>query len=132
MVIAIFAVLEAGWQYIPLDVQVMAETVLRRITKDTQAPFVLYFEIFHMKVGQLAEPTAQILVLDDSTMALLLRAAFQTKSLGSRGPPNGVLTEMPIGNTWNAGQWNCTPRATLMLGASLEHTFQRAQDRMVQ
>ncbi|KAJ5035587.1 uncharacterized protein L3040_008052 [Drepanopeziza brunnea f. sp. 'multigermtubi'] len=94
MVIAIFAVLEAGWQYIPLDVQVMAETVLRRITKDTQAPFVLYFEIFHMKVGQLAEPTAQILVLDDSTMALLLRAAFQTKSLGSRGPPNGVLTEM--------------------------------------
>lgn len=66
MAIAMLAVLKAGCQYVPLDGQVTAESALRHIMKDTEAPFVLCLEKFYAKVQQLAEPTARIIVLDSS------------------------------------------------------------------
>jgi len=66
MVIAMLATLKCGCQYIPLDGQVTAESALRHILKDTDAPFILCLEKFHSKVQQLAHPANTIVVLDSS------------------------------------------------------------------
>lgn len=66
MTIAMLAVLKAGCQYVPLDGQVTAESALRHILRDTQAPFILCLEKFHSKVQLFAEPTTRIVVLDSS------------------------------------------------------------------
>jgi non-ribosomal peptide synthetase component F len=66
MAIAMLAILKCGCQYVPLDGQVTAESALRHIIRDTQAPFILCLEKFYAKVKLLAEPTSSIVVLDTS------------------------------------------------------------------
>ncbi|CZS96383.1 related to non-ribosomal peptide synthetase [Rhynchosporium graminicola] len=111
MAIAILAVLKAGCQYVPLDGQVTAESALRHIMKDTQAPFVLCLEKFYEKVQQLSEPCARIVVLDSSTLEKprsTLRpnlpvshsdGAYCIYTSGSTGPPKGV--DVTHGNVTN-------------------------------
>ncbi|KAG4418099.1 hypothetical protein IFR04_008760 [Cadophora malorum] len=110
MAIAMLAVLKAGCQYVPLDGQVTAESALRHIMKDTEAPFVLCLEKFYAKVQQLAEPTARIIVLDSSieepgsTLRPYLQVnradgAYCIYTSGSTGPPKGV--DVAHGNVTN-------------------------------
>ncbi|KAL2069906.1 hypothetical protein VTL71DRAFT_14585 [Oculimacula yallundae] len=110
MAIAMLAILKAGCQYVPLDGQVTAESALRHIMKDTQAPFILCLEKFYTKVQQLAEPTARIVVLDSSLEApeSTLRpripvgrgdGAYCIYTSGSTGPPKGV--DVAHGNVTN-------------------------------
>ncbi|KAH7346805.1 hypothetical protein BKA65DRAFT_585874 [Rhexocercosporidium sp. MPI-PUGE-AT-0058] len=110
MAIAMLAVLKAGCQYVPLDGQVTAESALRHIMKDTQAPFVLCLEKFYARVQQLAEPTARIVVLDssieepESTLRPNLHVsradgAYCIYTSGSTGPPKGV--DVAHGNVTN-------------------------------
>ncbi|KAL3426390.1 amino acid adenylation domain-containing protein [Phlyctema vagabunda] len=101
MIVAMLAVLKCGCQYVPLDGQVTAESALRHIFEDTQAPFILCLEKFLGKVQLVLNHGSTIVVLDspfDEPISAV-RPAVQTTSRdgayiiytsGSTGVPKGV------------------------------------------
>ena len=64
MVVAIFAVLKSGCQYVPIDGGVASDDALAHILSETQAPFVLCLDRYHQRGQRFAMPGTQILSLE--------------------------------------------------------------------
>lgn len=69
MLVAIFAVLKAGCQYVPVDGGVSTDQTLRHIFKDTGSRFILCLPKYEDKVRRLAEKEAVVLSLTTDAAA---------------------------------------------------------------
>ena len=64
MLIAIFAILKCGCQYIPLDGNVVTDQTLLDIVHDAKARFILCLEVFRMKSMDNSDASTLIEVID--------------------------------------------------------------------
>ena len=64
MVVAIFAVLKSGCQYVPIDGGVASDDALAHVLSETKAPFVLCLDRYQQRAYEFALPGTQILSLE--------------------------------------------------------------------
>ncbi len=65
MIVAIFAVLRSGCQYVPMDGGVASDDAIAHVLSETKPPFVLCLARYTQRAHQLAMPGTQILSLED-------------------------------------------------------------------
>ena len=70
MIVAIFAVLKSGCQYVPLDGGVVADITLEHIISDIEPPLILCLERYSKRAHQFALSSTHILSLEDSWASL--------------------------------------------------------------
>lgn len=70
MIVAIFAVLKSGCQYVPMDGGVASDDALAHVLSEAEPPFVLCLGRYSQRAYQFAMPGTQILSLEDSWTTL--------------------------------------------------------------
>ena len=65
MIVAIFAVLKSGCQYVPMDGGVATDNALAHVLSESEPPFVLCLARYSQRAHQFAQPGTQILSLED-------------------------------------------------------------------
>ncbi|KAL9608755.1 MAG: hypothetical protein Q9167_006427 [Letrouitia subvulpina] len=104
MIVAIFAVLKSGCQYVPMDGGVASDDALAHVLSEIEPPFVLCLARYSPRAHQLAMPGTQILSLEDSWTTVtdfdvenghqvLMHpedGAYIIYTSGSTGKPKGV------------------------------------------
>ena len=70
MIVAIFAVLKSGCQYVPMDGGVASDDALAHVLSEEEMPFVLCLARYSQRAHQFAMPGTQILSLEDSWTTL--------------------------------------------------------------
>lgn len=70
MIVAIFAVLKSGCQYVPMDGGVASDDALAHVLSEEEPPFVLCLDRYSQRAHQFAMPGTQILSLEDSWTTL--------------------------------------------------------------
>ena len=66
MIVAIFAVLKSGCQYVPMDGGVASDAALSHVLSEAEPPFVLCLARYSQRAHQFAMPGTQVLSLEDS------------------------------------------------------------------
>ncbi|KAL9592185.1 MAG: hypothetical protein Q9179_006971 [Wetmoreana sp. 5 TL-2023] len=104
MMVAIFAVLKSGCQYVPMDGGVASDDALAHVLSEAEPPFVLCLTRYSQRAHQFAIPGTQILSLEDSWTTLTDfdvepghkvvvdpdDGAYIIYTSGSTGKPKGV------------------------------------------
>ena len=70
MIVAIFAVLKSGCQYVPMDGGVASDDALAHVLSEADPPFVLCLARYLQRAHRFAMPGTQILSLEDSWTTL--------------------------------------------------------------
>lgn len=70
MIVAIFAVLKSGCQYVPMDGGVASDDAVAHVLSETEPPFVLCLAKYAQRAQQFARVGTQIMSLEDSWTAL--------------------------------------------------------------
>ena len=70
MIVAIFAVLKSGCQYVPMDGGVASDDALAHVLSETEPPFVLCLARYMQRAHQFAMLGTQVLSLEDSWKTL--------------------------------------------------------------
>ena len=70
MIVAIFAVLKSGCQYVPLDGGVVSDDALAHVLSETEPRFLLCLTRYSQRAHNVAMPRTQIVSLEDSITAL--------------------------------------------------------------
>lgn len=70
MIVAIFAVLKSGCQYVPLDGGVVSDDALAHVLSEAEPRFLLCLARFSQRAHDFARPKTQIVSLEDSITAL--------------------------------------------------------------
>lgn len=70
MIVAIFAVLKSGCQYVPMDGGVASDDALAHVLSEEEPPFVLCLARYSQRAHKFAMPGTQILSLEDSWTTL--------------------------------------------------------------
>ena len=65
MIVAIFAVLKSGCQYVPMDGGVASDDALAHVLSEAEPPFVLCLARYSQRAHQFAMPGTQILSLEE-------------------------------------------------------------------
>ena len=66
MIVAIFAVLKSGCQYVPMDGKVASDAAIAHVLSEAEPPFVLCLEKFSRRAHQFAMLGTQVLSLENS------------------------------------------------------------------
>ena len=66
MIVAIFAVLKSGCQYVPMDGGVASDSAIAHVLSEAEPPFVLCLDKFARRAHQFAMPETQVLSLEGS------------------------------------------------------------------
>lgn len=70
MIVAIFAVLKSGCQYVPMDGGVASDDALAHVFSEAEPPFILCLARYSHRAHRFAMPGTQILSLEDSWTTL--------------------------------------------------------------
>ena len=70
MIVAIFAVLKSGCQYMPMDGGITSDDALAHVLSEVESPLILCLAIYSQRAQQFAMPVTQILSLEDSWATL--------------------------------------------------------------
>ncbi|KAL9034750.1 MAG: hypothetical protein Q9214_006901, partial [Letrouitia sp. 1 TL-2023] len=96
MIVAIFAVLKSGCQYVPMDGGVVSDNALAHVLSEAEPSFVLCLARYSQRAHRFAVPGTQILSLEDSWTTLTdfdVETGHQVSvdpKDGSTGKPKGV------------------------------------------
>ncbi|KAG8532505.1 uncharacterized protein KY384_002382 [Bacidia gigantensis] len=66
MIVAIFAVLKSGCQYVPMDGGVASDTALAHVLSEAEPPIILCLDRYSQRARQFALPETRVLSLEDS------------------------------------------------------------------